>query len=70
MSIRRLLTFCVVASLSGCLYHAREHTDGTVANLVSHPYDVMPPSAAAAAPPAAPATETPGASTEEKAPGA
>ena len=61
MSIRRLLTFCVVASLSGCLYHAREHTDGTVANLVSHPYDVMPPSAAAAAPPAAPATETPGA---------
>jgi cobalt-zinc-cadmium efflux system outer membrane protein len=55
MSIRELLACCVVVSLSGCLYHARERTDGTVASLVSHPYDVMPSSALV--PAAAPATE-------------
>ena len=50
MSIRELLACCVIVSLSGCLYHARERTDGTVSNLVSHPYDVMPAGALAAAP--------------------
>ncbi|HXY36604.1 MAG TPA: TolC family protein [Planctomycetaceae bacterium] len=62
MSIRELLACCVIVSLSGCLYHARERTDGTVANLVSHPYDVMPAGAlppAAAPPAAAPAAESP-----------
>jgi cobalt-zinc-cadmium efflux system outer membrane protein len=57
MSIRELLACCVVVSLSGCLYHARERTDGTVASLVSQPYDVMPSSALV--PAAAPATEPP-----------
>jgi outer membrane protein, heavy metal efflux system len=59
MSIREFFACCVIVSLSGCLYHAREHTDGTVANLVAHPYDVMPAGAAPAPvpPPAAePAT--------------
>ncbi len=70
MSIRPLLTLCVVASLSGCLYHARERTDGTVANLVSHPYDVMPPSASAAVatPPPAPSTDAPAATPNTPAP--
>jgi outer membrane protein, heavy metal efflux system len=58
MSIRPLLACCVVASLSGCLYHARERTDGTVASLVSHPYDTMP-AGAAATPPAPPAADAP-----------
>jgi cobalt-zinc-cadmium efflux system outer membrane protein len=57
MSIRELLACCVVVSLSGCAYDARERTDGTVANLVSHPYDVMPPTALA--PAATPASEPP-----------
>jgi cobalt-zinc-cadmium efflux system outer membrane protein len=61
MSIRELLACCVFVSLSGCVYHARERTDGTVAGLVSHPYDVMPPTALvpATAPTAAPAAEAP-----------
>jgi cobalt-zinc-cadmium efflux system outer membrane protein len=61
MSIRELVACCVVVSLSGCLYHARERTDGTVANLVSHPYDVMPAGALApaGAPAAAPGAESP-----------
>src|ERR1700690_2405702 len=61
MSIRELLACCVLVSLSGCVYHARERTDGTVAGLVSHPYDVMPPTALvpAAAPTSAPAAEAP-----------
>src|ERR1700677_3718469 len=61
MSIRPLLACCVVASLSGCLYHARERTDGTVASLVSHPYDTMP-AGAAATPPAPPAADVPASS--------
>jgi outer membrane protein, heavy metal efflux system len=56
MSIRELLACCVIVSLSGCVYHARERTDGTVANLVSHPYDVTPPGAFV---PAAPAEAEP-----------
>jgi cobalt-zinc-cadmium efflux system outer membrane protein len=56
MSIRELLACCVVVSLSGCLYHARERADGTIANIVSQPYDMSP---AAGAPPAAPPTEPP-----------
>jgi cobalt-zinc-cadmium efflux system outer membrane protein len=55
MSIRELVACCVVVSLSGCAYQARERTDGMVANLVSHPYDVMPPEALA--PPGAPGSE-------------
>jgi cobalt-zinc-cadmium efflux system outer membrane protein len=55
MSIRELLACCIVVSLSGCAYQARERTDGMVANLVSHPYDVTPPEALA--PAAAPASE-------------
>ena len=60
MSIRELLACCVIVSLSGCLYHARERTDGTVSNLVSHPYDVMPAGALVpAGAPAAPAPKVP-----------
>ncbi|HET6324499.1 MAG TPA: TolC family protein [Planctomycetaceae bacterium] len=60
MSIRELLACCVIVALSGCVYHARERTDGTVANLVSHPYDVMPPTALVpATAPAAPGAEAP-----------
>ncbi len=60
MSIRELLACCVIVALSGCVYHARERTDGTVANLVSHPYDVMPPNALVpATAPAAPGAEAP-----------
>lgn len=57
MSIRELLACCVIVSLCGCAYDARGRTDGTVANLVSHPYDVMP--SAALVPAAAPASEAP-----------
>ncbi|HEV8000344.1 MAG TPA: TolC family protein [Planctomycetaceae bacterium] len=61
MSIRELLACCVLVSLSGCVYQARERTDGTIARLVSRPYDVMPPTAPApaAAPTSAPAAEAP-----------
>src|SRR5580704_10151887 len=60
MSIRELLACCVIVSLSGCLYHARERTDGTVSNLVSHPYDVMPAGALVpAGAPAVPGAEDP-----------
>jgi outer membrane protein, heavy metal efflux system len=61
MSIREFLACCAIVSLSGCLYHARERTDGTVASLVAHPYDVMPATALvpAAAPGATPETPIP-----------
>jgi cobalt-zinc-cadmium efflux system outer membrane protein len=59
MSIRELLAGCVIVSLSGCLYHARERTDGTVANLVAHPYDVMPAGALAPVGAPAPGAEAP-----------
>lgn len=72
MSIRELLACCLVVSLSGCAYQARERTDGMVANLVSHPYDVAPPEAFAppAAPASEPATVPPGTPPKEGAPAA
>lgn len=42
MSFRQVLALSGLLILSGCLYHAREHADATVAELVSHPYDVAP----------------------------
>ncbi len=42
MSIRALLACFGLLFVSGCLYHAREHTDATVAELVGHPYDAAP----------------------------
>jgi outer membrane protein, heavy metal efflux system len=55
MSIRVLLACFGLLVVSGCLYHAREHTDATVSQLVSHPYDQAPPEAEPATPPKAPA---------------
>ena len=55
MSIRVLLACFGLLVVSGCLYHAREHTDATVGQLVNHPYDQAPPEAAPATPPKAPA---------------
>ena len=40
MSFRQVLALSGLLILSGCLYHAREHTDAAVAEIVSHPYDV------------------------------
>jgi outer membrane protein, heavy metal efflux system len=66
MSVRALLACCGLIFVSGCLYHAREHTDETVSEMVGHPYDVAPPeSAASASPPAAP-PKAPGASAEKR----
>src|SRR5579862_9339760 len=61
MSIREFVACCAIVSLSGCLYHARERTDATVANLVAQPYDVMPATALVptAAPGASPETTVP-----------
>ena len=55
MSIRVLLACFGLVAVSGCLYHAREHTDATVGQIVSHPYDQAPPEPAATAPLKAPA---------------
>ena len=54
MSVRALLVCCGLIFVSGCLYHAKEHTDETVSELVGHPYDAAPPETATAAPPRAP----------------
>ena len=37
--------------MSGCLYHAKEHTDETVSGLVGHPYDAAPAETVPATPP-------------------
>jgi cobalt-zinc-cadmium efflux system outer membrane protein len=50
MSYRTLLAGLSVLLVSGCLYHAREHTDATVAQLVGHPYDIAPNEPAQAQP--------------------
>jgi outer membrane protein, heavy metal efflux system len=57
MSIRALVACFGLLVVSGCLYHAREHTDATVGQLVGHPYDQAPPETepAPTAPPRAPA---------------
>lgn len=55
MSIRAPLACFGLLFVSGCLYHAREHTDATVAELVGHPYDVAPSAPEQAVPPNAPA---------------
>jgi cobalt-zinc-cadmium efflux system outer membrane protein len=63
MSPRRLLTFCgVLVLLSGCLYHAREQTDATVAGLAAHPFDLGPPLPPASPPSPPPPPEVPAAS--------
>jgi outer membrane protein, heavy metal efflux system len=56
MSIRALLACFGLLIVSGCLYHAKEHTDATVGQLVGHPYDQAPPEPAPATPPKAPAS--------------
>jgi outer membrane protein, heavy metal efflux system len=40
----RLMVLSGMVLLSGCLYHAREHTDQVVCNLAAVPYDLQPPS--------------------------
>lgn len=60
----RLMVLSGIVLLSGCLYHAREHTDQVVCNLAAVPYDLEPPTSASAkadsAPkPAKPSGETP-----------
>ena len=62
MSVRALLVCCGLIFVSGCLYHAKEHTDETVSELVGHPYDAAPAETAPATPPKAP-----GASAEKRA---
>ena len=47
MSYRAVLAGLGLLFISGCLYHAREHADTTVAELVNHPYDTAPVTAAA-----------------------
>ena len=42
MSRRRLLALGSVLLLSGCLYHATEHTDQAVCALTAHPFDPAP----------------------------
>ena len=51
MSVRAMLVCCGLIFVSGCLYHAKEHTDETVSELVGHPYDVAPPETAPTVPP-------------------
>jgi outer membrane protein, heavy metal efflux system len=55
MSIRGLVACLGLLVVSGCLYHAREHTDATVGQLVNHPYDQAPPEAESTTPQKAPA---------------
>ena len=59
MSRRRLFAFGGVLLLSGCLYHAAEHTDQTVCDLAAHPYDLSLPTPAETAQPAPPAPNAP-----------
>src|SRR5580704_5283246 len=54
MSIRALLAGFGLLFVSGCLYHAREHADATVSEIVAHPYDVAPVEPAPSLPPKAP----------------
>ena len=56
MSIRAVFAFSGLLFVSGCLYHAREHTDTTVSEIVGHPYDTAPVPPAPAPPQAPPAT--------------
>ena len=42
MSLRRLFALASVLLLSGCLYHATEHTDEAVCALTAHPIDLAP----------------------------
>jgi outer membrane protein, heavy metal efflux system len=61
MSVRALLVGCGLIFVSGCLYHAKEHTDETVSELVGHPYDAAPSEAAPAVP-----LKAPGATAEKR----
>lgn len=54
MSIRALVACFGLVVVSGCLYHAKEHTDETVGQLVNHPYDQVPPEQEPTTPPKAP----------------
>ncbi|HVS38607.1 MAG TPA: TolC family protein [Gemmataceae bacterium] len=49
MACRRLLALGALL-LSGCLYHATEHTDEVVCALTAHPFDVAPTDALETAP--------------------
>ena len=42
MSLRERLALSGMLLISGCLYHARERTDQTVANMVNQPFDIAP----------------------------
>ncbi len=48
MSLRRLFALASLLLLSGCLYHAAEHTDEAVCALTAHPFDLAPTEAAPA----------------------
>ncbi len=65
MSRRRLFAFGSLLLLSGCLYHAAEHTDQSVCDLAAHPYDLSLPAPAETAQPAPPAPNAPGAPGKE-----
>lgn len=42
MSLRERLALSGMLLISGCLYHARERTDQSVANMVNQPFDIAP----------------------------
>src|SRR5579862_7041285 len=59
MSLRERLALSGMLLISGCLYHARERTDQTVANIVNQPFDVAPEGASQTPPvPPGPTTKS------------